>query len=79
MQINMRRQLCASKNAAGQTVTSETALQLPLTYYGPSIPLGSDGAWTYGGLTSPAASTSYITSSPTATSHPPPSPQHHPL
>ncbi|KAG2354338.1 hypothetical protein BDR07DRAFT_1429720, partial [Suillus spraguei] len=37
MQINMRGQLCASKNAAGQTVISETALQLPLTYYGPSV------------------------------------------
>lgn len=24
-------------NAAGQTVTSETTLQLPLTYYGPSV------------------------------------------
>ncbi|KAG2356862.1 hypothetical protein BDR07DRAFT_1422119 [Suillus spraguei] len=37
MQINMRRKLCVSKNAGGQTVTSETALQLPLTYYGPSV------------------------------------------
>ncbi|KAG1789310.1 uncharacterized protein HD556DRAFT_1399087 [Suillus plorans] len=55
-------------DAAGQTVTSETTLQLPLTYYGPSIPLGSDGAWTYGGLTSPAASTSFLTTSSTATS-----------
>ncbi|KAG1842490.1 hypothetical protein DFJ58DRAFT_806033 [Suillus subalutaceus] len=55
-------------NAAGQTITSETTLQLPLTYYGPSIPLGSDGAWTYGGLTSPAASTSSLTTSSTATS-----------
>ncbi|KAG2116887.1 hypothetical protein BD769DRAFT_1058247 [Suillus cothurnatus] len=55
-------------NAAGQTITSETTLQLPLTYYGPSIPLGSDGAWTYGGLTSPAASTSSLTTSSTAIS-----------
>ncbi|KAG2115000.1 hypothetical protein DEU56DRAFT_841451 [Suillus clintonianus] len=55
-------------NAAGQTVTTETTLQLPLTYYGPSIPLGSDGAWTYGGLTSPAASTSSLTTPSTATS-----------
>ncbi|WVQ94686.1 hypothetical protein IAU59_001766 [Kwoniella sp. CBS 9459] len=31
--------------------TVETIAALPLTYYGPSIPLG-DG-WTYGGLTSP--------------------------
>ncbi|KAG2147709.1 uncharacterized protein EDB93DRAFT_1205927 [Suillus bovinus] len=58
-------------NAAGQTVTTETTLQLPLTYYGPSIPLGSDGAWTYGGLTSPAASSSSLTTSSTATSFTP--------
>ncbi|KAG0705771.1 hypothetical protein DFH29DRAFT_872738 [Suillus ampliporus] len=55
-------------NAAGQTVTSETTLQLPLTYYGPSIPLGSDGAWTYGGLTSPAAATSSLPTTSTAVS-----------
>ncbi|KAG2341165.1 hypothetical protein BDR05DRAFT_965493 [Suillus weaverae] len=55
-------------NAAGQTITRETTLQLPLTYYGPSIPLGTDGAWTYGGLTSPTASTSSLTTSSTATS-----------
>ncbi|KAG2348652.1 hypothetical protein BDR05DRAFT_996025 [Suillus weaverae] len=60
-------------NAAGQTIMSETtlqasALQLPLTYYGPSIPLGTDGAWTYSGLTSPAASTSSLTTSSNATS-----------
>ncbi|OAX41894.1 hypothetical protein K503DRAFT_854317 [Rhizopogon vinicolor AM-OR11-026] len=65
-------------NVAGQTVTSETTLQLPLTYYGPSIPLGTDGAWTYGGLTSPAPSTSFVptsssTTSPSATSSATPS------
>ncbi|KAJ8520766.1 hypothetical protein ONZ45_g2495 [Pleurotus djamor] len=36
--------------------TSTTLLFLPLTYYGPSIPLGPD--WTYGGLTSPASTSS---------------------
>ncbi|KAJ7149808.1 hypothetical protein C8R43DRAFT_1006669, partial [Mycena crocata] len=35
--------------------TQTTLLYLPLTYYGPSIPLNSD--WTYGGLTSPASTT----------------------
>ncbi|KAH7928316.1 hypothetical protein BV22DRAFT_1030802 [Leucogyrophana mollusca] len=45
-------------NAEGTPMTSTTTLQLPLTYYGPSIPLGTDGAWTYGGLTSPGPSTS---------------------
>ncbi|QRV75123.1 alphaherpesvirus glycoprotein E domain protein [Ceratobasidium sp. AG-Ba] len=50
--------------------TSYTILRLPLTYYGPSIPLGTDGTWTYGGLSSPApSSTATIT---TATSTPPP-------
>ncbi|KAG2355510.1 hypothetical protein BDR07DRAFT_1425962, partial [Suillus spraguei] len=77
IQINMRRQLCASKNAAGQTVTSETALQLPLTYYGPSIPLGSDGAWTYGG--SPRQQLPLPLQRLLLPRHPPPSPQHHPL
>ncbi|KAL4251328.1 hypothetical protein ABKN59_005686 [Abortiporus biennis] len=42
---------------------------LPLTYYGPSIPLGTDGIWTYGGLTSPPPSTALPSS--TATSLPP--------
>ncbi|KAJ6577967.1 hypothetical protein B0H19DRAFT_1253270 [Mycena capillaripes] len=37
--------------------TTETSVvYLPLTYYGPSIPLDSD--WTYGGLTSPGPSSS---------------------
>ena len=35
----------------------------------PQIPLGTDGAWTYGGLTSPAPSTTFVpTSSPSAIS-----------
>ncbi|KAF5365294.1 hypothetical protein D9758_005476 [Tetrapyrgos nigripes] len=53
-------------DAAGNpTATSESLLYLPLTYYGPSIPLGS--LWTYGGLTSPA-STSSTTPTETSTS-----------
>ncbi|KAL0945502.1 hypothetical protein HGRIS_000986 [Hohenbuehelia grisea] len=61
-------------DAAGVPVsTSTTLLFLPLTYYGPSIPLGPD--WTYGGLTSPAStssipSTSAIPSSSDFTSAP---------
>ncbi|KAH0833390.1 hypothetical protein J3R83DRAFT_12494 [Lanmaoa asiatica] len=71
-------------NTDGQPVaTSTTTLELPLTYYGPSIPLGSNGAWTWGGLTPPASSPSTsstatpttpsttpstFTSSPTSTS-----------
>ncbi|KAF9220714.1 hypothetical protein BS17DRAFT_787035 [Gyrodon lividus] len=55
-------------NSQGQPVaTSTTTLQLPLTYYGPSIPLGTDGAWTWGGLTSPASTTS-MSSTTTPTS-----------
>ncbi|KAI9434361.1 hypothetical protein H4582DRAFT_1979281 [Lactarius indigo] len=51
-------------NAAGQpTATFTTLVYLPLTYYGPSIPLGTDGVWVYGGTTSPTLSSS--TSSPT--------------
>ncbi|KAG6810088.1 hypothetical protein H0H92_013362 [Tricholoma furcatifolium] len=38
--------------------TETTVLFLPLTYYGPSIPLGSD--WVYGGLTSPASTSTTI-------------------
>ncbi|KAG8931777.1 hypothetical protein FRC02_002184 [Tulasnella sp. 418] len=36
----------------GVAITNSAVVNLPLTYYGPSIPLG-DG-WVYGGLTSPA-------------------------
>ncbi|KAI6037723.1 hypothetical protein EDC04DRAFT_2570841 [Pisolithus marmoratus] len=44
-------------NSEGIPVTtSTTTLQLPLTYYGPSIPLGTDGAWTWGGLYPPSSS-----------------------
>ncbi|KAF8553997.1 hypothetical protein OG21DRAFT_1141050 [Imleria badia] len=62
-------------NSNGQPVaTSTTTLELPLTYYGPSIPLGTDGAWTWGGLTAPASSTSMSsTATPTTTSSTTPS------
>ncbi|KAJ6492527.1 hypothetical protein C8R47DRAFT_431694 [Mycena vitilis] len=41
--------------------TTETSVvYLPLTYYGPSIPLNSD--WTYGGLSSPVTSATPTTS-----------------
>ncbi|GAB1525114.1 hypothetical protein RhiTH_008271 [Rhizoctonia solani] len=46
-------------------VTSYTILRFPLTYYGPSIPLGTDGIWTYGGLTPPPT-----TATPSATTSP---------
>ncbi|CAE6461716.1 unnamed protein product [Rhizoctonia solani] len=48
-------------------VTSYTILRFPLTYYGPSIPLGTEGVWTYGGLTPPPTS---ATPSATQTSIP---------
>ncbi|KAK2460142.1 hypothetical protein APHAL10511_007821 [Amanita phalloides] len=38
--------------------TSTTILYLPLTYYGPSIPLGSE--WIYGGLTPPASTSTLV-------------------
>ncbi|KAF8628985.1 hypothetical protein AX15_003608 [Amanita polypyramis BW_CC] len=40
--------------------TSTTILYLPLTYYGPSIPLGPE--WTYGGLTPPTLTSTVIVS-----------------
>ncbi|PCH42593.1 hypothetical protein WOLCODRAFT_163904 [Wolfiporia cocos MD-104 SS10] len=46
----------------GAITTALETLTLPLTYYGPSIPLGTDGEWTWGGLTPPVSS-----SSPSAT------------
>ncbi|OJT13900.1 hypothetical protein TRAPUB_9569 [Trametes pubescens] len=53
----------------GSVLTSSKLLTLPLTYYGPSIPLGTDGVWTYGGLTSPVSTST----SPSATATPTPS------
>ncbi|KZT06137.1 uncharacterized protein LAESUDRAFT_199541 [Laetiporus sulphureus 93-53] len=55
----------------GSLSTSSATLQLPLTYYGPSIPLNSD--WTWGGLTSPGpTSTPLSTASPHSPSLVPP-------
>lgn len=55
-------------NSAGDPVsTSVTILMLPLTYYGPSIPLGTDNVWVYGGLSSPAPSGSLPPPSITST------------
>ncbi|KAI0688216.1 hypothetical protein BC835DRAFT_1419328 [Cytidiella melzeri] len=54
----------------GSVQTSFTTLQLPLTYYGPSIPLGTDGVWTYGGLTPPPTNTPTSTTPATPTSNP---------
>ncbi|TCD61168.1 hypothetical protein EIP91_008830 [Steccherinum ochraceum] len=54
-------------NDDGSVSTSFDTLTLPLTYYGPPIPLGTDGTWVYGGLSSPAPT-------PTPSSTPPPSP-----
>ncbi|CCM04677.1 uncharacterized protein FIBRA_06863 [Fibroporia radiculosa] len=51
----------------GRVSTSSTTLRLPLTYYGPSIPLGTNGVWTWGGLTPPPSTTSASTSSTLAT------------
>ncbi|KAF9459040.1 hypothetical protein BDZ94DRAFT_1269228 [Collybia nuda] len=56
-------------DAAGVPITtSTTVLFLPLTYYGPSIPLNSD--WTYGGLFPPSSTLVPTTSEmpPTITS-----------
>ncbi|EED79997.1 predicted protein [Postia placenta Mad-698-R] len=52
----------------GAVTTSLVTLQLPLTYYGPSIPLGTDGSWTYGGLTPPASITVSATTTTASTS-----------
>ncbi|KAH8830642.1 hypothetical protein DL96DRAFT_1813658 [Flagelloscypha sp. PMI_526] len=44
----------------GDVETATSIIYLPLTYYGPSIPLGT-GVYTYGGLTSPASTESAST------------------
>ncbi|KAJ1307614.1 hypothetical protein OPQ81_001710 [Rhizoctonia solani] len=51
-------------------VTSYTILRFPLTYYGPSIPLGTEGVWTYGGLTPPPSSATPTSTPPTVTTSP---------
>ncbi|KAF9790370.1 hypothetical protein BJ322DRAFT_1104030 [Thelephora terrestris] len=46
----------ATDAAGDPTATVTTLMRLPLTYYGPSIPLGTDtNIWVYGGPTSPTA------------------------
>ncbi|KZT44276.1 hypothetical protein SISSUDRAFT_5 [Sistotremastrum suecicum HHB10207 ss-3] len=52
-------------DASGAPTTEATIVTLPLTYFGPSIPLGTNGVWVFGGSTSPPPSTS---TSPTTTS-----------
>ncbi|KAJ7584965.1 hypothetical protein C8J56DRAFT_1166186 [Mycena floridula] len=47
----------------GTPIPTSTLVYLPLTYYGPSIPLGS--LWTFGGSTSPASTSTSPTSSST--------------
>ncbi|ODN76547.1 hypothetical protein L202_05209 [Cryptococcus amylolentus CBS 6039] len=42
----------------GVPVTTGSLVELPLTYYGPSIPLAQ--GWTYGGSTSPASTASSV-------------------
>ncbi|KAH8094555.1 hypothetical protein BXZ70DRAFT_364637 [Cristinia sonorae] len=61
-------------DATGGLITSFATLTLPLTYYGPPIPLGTDGTWVYGGLSSPAPTTAESTTAPTSTPSPSPSP-----
>ncbi|THH28239.1 hypothetical protein EUX98_g5955 [Antrodiella citrinella] len=60
-------------DADGGLSTSFGTLTLPLTYYGPPIPLGTDGTWVYGGLSSPPPVTATSTV-PTATSSSPATP-----
>ncbi|KAA1467217.1 hypothetical protein DENSPDRAFT_231506 [Dentipellis sp. KUC8613] len=54
------------------TATSTTVINLPLTYYGPPIPLGTDGSWVYGGLTSPPpeSSSPSVTAAPSSSAIP---------
>ncbi|KAI0261169.1 hypothetical protein BC834DRAFT_972946 [Gloeopeniophorella convolvens] len=55
----LSRSTSTATNAEGQpTATFTTIVNLPLTYFGPPIPLGTDGVWVYGGLSSPAPSPS---------------------
>ncbi|KAI0636138.1 hypothetical protein C8Q77DRAFT_622516 [Trametes polyzona] len=52
----------------GSVSTSSDILRLPLTYFGPSIPLGTDGVWTYGGLTPPPSTSTSPTPTPAPSS-----------
>ncbi|KAJ8077504.1 hypothetical protein PM082_001935 [Marasmius tenuissimus] len=50
----LTQQITTLTNAAGEpTETQTSVVYLPLTYYGPSIPLGTEFTW--GGLTPPAS------------------------
>ncbi|KAG8935513.1 hypothetical protein FRC02_007872 [Tulasnella sp. 418] len=51
-------------------IVTVNVVNLPLTYYGPSIPLGTDGNWVWGGLTSPGPEDSTTESEAPATSAP---------
>ncbi|KAI5894077.1 uncharacterized protein SCHCODRAFT_02623659 [Schizophyllum commune H4-8] len=52
-------------DANGVATTATAVLYLPLTYYGPSIPLGPD--WTWGGVSSPASTATETTAVTTDT------------
>ncbi|KAL1742439.1 hypothetical protein HDZ31DRAFT_43238 [Schizophyllum fasciatum] len=52
-------------DANGMATTATAVLYLPLTYYGPSIPLGPD--WTWGGTSSPTSTASETTAVTTDT------------
>ncbi|KAH9956041.1 hypothetical protein BGW80DRAFT_1466699 [Lactifluus volemus] len=58
----------ATDSAGQATATFTTVVSLPLTYYGPLIPLGPDGVWVYGGLFPPASSASNPLSTTVASS-----------
>ncbi|EMD33323.1 hypothetical protein CERSUDRAFT_117943 [Gelatoporia subvermispora B] len=53
----------------GAVSTSSATLQLPLTYFGPSIPLGTNGVWVFGGSTPPPTA-SFPSLSPTTIAMP---------
>ncbi|KAK7678567.1 hypothetical protein QCA50_018439 [Cerrena zonata] len=57
-------------DANGDVSTSFATMTLPLTYFGPSIPLGTDGIWTYGGLTPPPSTSSQPTPTPAPSATP---------
>ncbi|PVF95047.1 hypothetical protein CPB86DRAFT_605719 [Serendipita vermifera] len=53
-----------------------TIVTLPLTYYGPSIPLGTDDSWTYGGESPPPETPGPTEDAPLPTGEePPPEPE----
>ncbi|KLO11543.1 hypothetical protein SCHPADRAFT_929812 [Schizopora paradoxa] len=50
-------------DVGGAVSTGVSTVEVPLTYFGPSIPLGPDDVWTFGGSTSPASTASTSSSS----------------